>query len=455
MSDSDLLLLAYSLAILTYNLGTLIYALPIPIKNLKKWGVNMMLDGISAALLISSFTLLINFANYMLTVLDANWSSFYSWISGRTALILTAFTALTYINTFLKAPYFTFLTSPINIVLGYLSMALSAIKVQVFLGSFILNYYKYLVLLGVLLYSLPFRLGKNAGAYLISFALVFYICLPLMPVFVEMFQIPTTIAGIGSIEISGYVNDYLGNPIPNAVINIYNVNHELVGSILSDYNGKYVLGDGYDLLPNEFNYSVQLELYGLTFYVVPKFIDSGMCGSSRQCVINLSVPGIVTASNGKLLVVRDSNIEVINAEIHDGLIAITLKSYGDGKIVLVYPSSVNLRELIADDSSRECENTYNLQWLGVYVNVCEVIIGNGVHAVEIHYEGGYSKPSFNERRIFSVENLTDVVVNLITLGIGLLFSLAFIPSLYLTLLLSISMSVARILGGKGMVIKLM
>ncbi len=459
MGNDDLLLIAFNLALLTYNLGIVLYSLPIPLRSIKKWGISLVIDGISTSILISCFTLILSLITFLQGLLGADWGNYFTWIGGRITLIFSSFSVLTYISSLLKYPYTPFLLSPINVVLGYLSTTLSALRLLMFLGSFILNYYKYLILLGIILYSLPMRVGKNAGAYLIAMSLVLYVGLPLMPAFVEGFQTSVSGMGVGleNPEISGYVIDISGGLVPYAVLNLYE-NGELKGAILVSDSGKYNLGSGYDLLPKKFNYSVELELYGFSFITVPNTISSEVCSPAQSCALNLTVPGIITAAYGKLLILMPNNAVVSNFELRDGEVSLTLISdsnHSELRLISVYPESTNIRSLTVNDEDVSCYVSSRFNWYGVQVSICEVLVSGTAARVKVIYESLYNvRPTINERRIIAVDDMSAMLMNAISLGIAFIFSLVFLPSLYMTLLLSMSASVAKFLGGRGLPIKI-
>ncbi|MEM0361038.1 MAG: carboxypeptidase-like regulatory domain-containing protein [Sulfolobales archaeon] len=457
MSSDDLLLIAFNLALLTYNLGVVLYSLPIPLKSVKRWGANLIVDGISTTVLISCFTLILSLITFLQNLLGADWGNYFSWIGGRMALVFSAFSALTYMSGILKYPYTFFLSSPINVVLGYLSATISALRLLIFLGSFILNYYRYLMLLGVVLYSLPMRVGKNSGAYLIAMSLVLYVGLPLMPVFVEGFQTSLINVGLENPEISGYVLDVLGNPVPNAVINLYE-DGELKGIILTSSSGRYNLGGGYDLLPKEFNYEVELELYGFSFTTVPNVIRSDVCNSTRTCNLNITAPGILTTAYGRLLIPLPLDAIITSTVLGNNTVRLTLiynSNHSHNKLLLVYPESTIIQYLAVDGVATHCGVINNFNWYGIQVNICEVVVSSTTAQVEINYESlRAERPSISERRIIAVDDVNSILMNAISLGVAFIFSLVFLPSLYITLLLSISASVARLLGGRGLPIKI-
>ncbi len=457
MSGDDLQLVAFNLALLTYNLGVVLYSLPIPLKSIKRWGINLITDGISACIMISCFTLILDLTSFLQNLLGANWSNYFTWIGGRIALIFSGFSVLTYISGLLKYPYVSFLSSPINIVVGYLSATFSALRLLAFLGSFILTYHRYLMLLGIALYSIPMRIGKNAGAYLVAMSLVMYVGLPLMPAFVESFQASITNIGFDNPQISGYVVDASGGLVPNAVIKLYK-DYELVGTILVDESGRYVLGGGYDLLPKDFNYDVVLELYGFSFTPALSTINDEVCGPTRTCVVNLTVPGLLTSANGRLLIPVPTDAVVSMVELKEGTVGISITSTSNQSqpnLLLAYPRGTVIRSLSINGEVTSCGLINDFNWYGIQVSVCEVVAASSPAYVEVSYESLYiEKPTVNEKRIIAVEDVNSILIDTISLGMALIFSLVFLPSLYMTLLLSISASLARFLGGRGLPLRM-
>jgi len=73
------LLVAANLAVLTYNIGVLIYALPVPSRRLKRLAPKLIEDGLYAAVIVTGFTALLYASDYIaaistLTLADvANW----------------------------------------------------------------------------------------------------------------------------------------------------------------------------------------------------------------------------------------------------------------------------------------------------------------------------------------------------------------------------------------------
>jgi hypothetical protein len=84
----------------------------------------------------------------------------------------------------------------LNPTLTILSGILTFLWILYFLGAFVRSAWLPLTSVGAILYGLPGRIGRGAGAGLIATMLVFYVALPFMPVFVNSFCIP----GAGTAE---------------------------------------------------------------------------------------------------------------------------------------------------------------------------------------------------------------------------------------------------------------
>ena len=164
----NVLPLALNLAILTYFIGVLILALPIPYRQLKKWGIRLLSDAIMAAVLISAYNIILGIGDFILSLLGYSWAGFMGWLTERTAILVTALMGLTYITSWIKSLGYSMILSPLGLASTYITLALSAVRMMYFIASFIWNFRSELLALGLLLYSLPLRIGKDVGAFFIE-----------------------------------------------------------------------------------------------------------------------------------------------------------------------------------------------------------------------------------------------------------------------------------------------
>ncbi|MCS7098861.1 MAG: hypothetical protein NZ925_00755, partial [Sulfolobales archaeon] len=250
MSSMELLSLAYTLSLLTYSLGALLYGSPIPVKSVKKWGVLMMYDGLSSAVLISTYSLLLKLGDYLLEVLGASWTYFITWLTGRTTTLVTSYLAMQSIAAVLKASGADVLLEFLKHISNLVATSLAAIKMVYLISIVIYNLRDKILALGVLLYSTPLRIGKSVGAAMIAISIVYYVGLPLMPSFAYIFEtsLPSVITEkYGGLD--GVVVDALGKPIPYPVVRLYKNSVNPVTSVVGGKEGKFSIGPPHGLLP--------------------------------------------------------------------------------------------------------------------------------------------------------------------------------------------------------------
>mgnify|MGYP001772517116 CR=1 FL=1 len=197
LSDLSNMFLDYAaiLATITYTLGGLLFMLPIPVHGVKKWGQNMIKDGIYATFWTAIYDAVLKFANFLMGLLGASWPTYMFTLSTATGTLGAAYTMLAGIIAGAKAiggldiP----IISGIGKAVGSFQPLIAATQGMGDLLEFYILLYAFsvfieftaplLIALGVMFMSLPFRIGRGIGSMLIAFSLVFYIGLPLLPVF--------------------------------------------------------------------------------------------------------------------------------------------------------------------------------------------------------------------------------------------------------------------------------
>ena len=186
-SETELLLIAQSLSILTYMLGVVVYALPIPVSGLKRWAPRLVSDGIYALILVTIYNIIVSVTDQLQVELTGSWNSYIDWINNTMStittiyqyilLIIGALSTIPYAGTLIQAVF------PTWVVGSVLSGTLSFLSTLELISLFIYNNYRILIALGITLFALPFRIGRAIGASLIASSVVFYIGLPYMPTF--------------------------------------------------------------------------------------------------------------------------------------------------------------------------------------------------------------------------------------------------------------------------------
>ncbi len=456
----DILVLASSLALLSYVIGIIVYALPVPYRPVKKLGMALIIDAIAAMILITIYNVFIYLGNFTLNLLNLTWSDFYNWLVARTATLISVFAGISYLMSMIKLSQYSFLTSPLNLVLTYVSLALSALKVVYFLSTLIFKFRKELLLLGILLYSLPFRIGKGVGAFLIACSLILFVGFPLMPAFVHYFEGNIVSSGsFGLTTIKGRVTDALGNPLPYSMLLVYlkgvKLNSIPSATIITDSKGLFVLGDGKDIIPKNTTLYFGIEYLGYRFIPQPTKITV----NNVLCHVTLRVKPLIYSSGVALLI--PFNYIALRKVISSNLIDLTIIPLGalstTVKLTLIKYSDSSLYRLIVNDKNYNCIWS-NITWRGIKLNICNINIklnqpNKEINIIIFHSLSQPKKPSVSTKRLLLFNNIASLIASYISLGVSLLYSLVFLPGVYVSFLLAMSAALSRILGG-GIKVKL-
>lgn len=183
-----ILYIAINVASLTYVLGSLFYGFPIPIYGLKKWGPRMMSDAIYAGVWVNIYGFIITFINQIQGLLGIDWNTFYALLTNLEVQMfddMTILKSMYYILTVTRASAAAPILAPILQFSSFLSDIIFLTQFLIDLGIFIQATYMLLISIGILLLSLPFRMGKGIGGTLIASTMIFYVGLPYLPVFVN------------------------------------------------------------------------------------------------------------------------------------------------------------------------------------------------------------------------------------------------------------------------------
>ncbi|MEM0113218.1 MAG: DNA import protein CedA [Metallosphaera sp.] len=191
MDVFELLGISEDLAGLTYFIGTLIMALPVPIQGLKKWGPKLITDGIYSSILVNLYETFLSLLVQIGNVLGTNWNNFFNWVYQLLANELTVYTVIrSYYAALTSVPYSSInpIVGPISMLLSIVSGFMSVTGTLIVISELIYNYVGLIIVIGILLMSMPFRIGRSFGGSMIGFGMVFYIGLPLLPSFLSDFN---------------------------------------------------------------------------------------------------------------------------------------------------------------------------------------------------------------------------------------------------------------------------
>ncbi|MEM1860046.1 MAG: hypothetical protein QW396_06445, partial [Metallosphaera sp.] len=106
MNVFEILAISQDLAGLTYFLGTLLMAVPIPVYGVKKWGPRLVIDGIYSSVLVNLYETLIAIIAQLGSYLGINWSYYMNWLYQLLTGELQVYTLLrTLYTTITSFPY--------------------------------------------------------------------------------------------------------------------------------------------------------------------------------------------------------------------------------------------------------------------------------------------------------------------------------------------------------------
>ena len=177
----EILFYAQLLSSLSYSIGTLLYALPIPVYGIKKWGPILIKDSIYVAVWTLIDTVVLSFARHILHMLGVHWGSYFNWLFQVENYNINAFLILKTILT--VASFVSINYAPLTLFSFLLSISVSYFEFLDMISLMIYQYVGIFVAIGILLMSLPFRIGRSIGASFIATSLVFYVGLPYLPTF--------------------------------------------------------------------------------------------------------------------------------------------------------------------------------------------------------------------------------------------------------------------------------
>ncbi|ABM81121.1 hypothetical protein [Hyperthermus butylicus] len=185
----EFLAIASQLAVLTYYLGVLIYALPLPIYRLKKWAPILIQDSIWAAILIFTYSLLLSFSDSLAGYSGISLESLVAYMQLVIAIVMSVnFIARAFITSLSMLPVSLHHVASVILLPIHMfqyGIILSSTMVMI-LALILIGAKAKLAALGITLIAMPFRIGRNAGASILAFVLVANVMLPFLPYWIGL-----------------------------------------------------------------------------------------------------------------------------------------------------------------------------------------------------------------------------------------------------------------------------
>lgn len=450
-----LLLVAFYLSILSFYLGVLIYALPIPVPGLKRWGPRLINDAFFIATLTLTIHLIISFADYLRSVLGGDWSFFFNYIKGAILLRSNSIIFLSIIRDILSA----ILPGTARILstgLDMLTASMYALLLLYFLA--LIAYYGIgtIAPLGLTLMSIPFRIARNAGAFILSFALVFYLALPLYPSFVVLLSTPIPSSSLDFVIVYGDIYTDLGYKITEGFVGIM-VNGEYIGPAKVMPGGRITI-----FLPRKYLTSLATLYFDASshrFYTnVTNIALTDICSKyvGNLCKIDVIAKGIIYYSKGLTIHMRPQPTLLDSLKVDNNRIMFTVYVDSSAELYISAVEAYNIVKVAIGNTTIENMDRYKAYswvWYNVPGDTYVISIPSGVHTICIEYN--IVSMDRLEPEIEHIYPVKIFQLDLQSLGnvIELLaYSVYFevISSiLYLSLLMSITYGLTRLLGGSA------
>lgn len=473
---SGILEAAYALAVLTFYTGVLIYALPIPWRGVKSWAPRLIADSLFAVVLLGVYTLLLDVSDELPGYVGGSWVFLKVWFDEAINFVISLKALIISLYTIAKAYGMGWIVSiifwPINRIADLAVVVLAAVGG---LSWLVQNFRDALVALGIALYSIPFRVGRSAGAWLIAFTLVFYAGLPALPAFATWLgKAPSqgeVEGGLGLAIAKVTVVDARGEPVDEAILTILNYSAPYRSgnpgeTAYSVYiiSGGTVYGKmlaGYASFPSMDKLKAVLEVDGYIEVLEPlpftaadvDFVE----GSPR---LNLTARGILYTRGMLVATAPKGSVASLEVAEQGDTAVISVNGSGRALEVTIYrPLSCEAAyEVRAPEGHAVANESRVLEWRDVTVEAftvhAEAPEGSTARLQLVVTTAGYCVEDYDKPDL--KEYLFDEAGSVALADVGFIAKVFLyyitIPLLYLALLASIAYSVARLLGGRDRVL---
>ncbi len=277
-SETEVLIVAFKLAMLTFYTGVLVYALPIPWRPLKRWAPILIWDSVAAAVVSLLFYFLVDMSNRVAQLIGGSWEFFDAWFGVSFSFLAAVKAAIIYVTAVFSALGKSVLAKRL---LSPIDTAVNTSLFTVFwvagIAYFVRTFGSYLAAVGVALYAIPFRLTRGAGAWLLAFYLVFNAGLQVMPVLMGYLAEQPGGPNPGRLERYGLslarleVVDAAGHRVEGGVLLMRVPPEGEVASTMRIVNGVVRDSAGGSLVsvPSRADHAYILEVNGVAVYLTP------------------------------------------------------------------------------------------------------------------------------------------------------------------------------------------
>lgn len=444
MSPGDVALLAMKLSVLTFYLGVLIYALPLPSSFIKRWAPALVLDSIIAFTIALSYNLLYNAASSLASMLGGSKTLFLDWYAQALSISMFVKTVALAVE---SLPSRLAISPALQVAVIPFDRAstLAIIFLTTLAGIFdlVFSYGHYLLLFGLALYAIPFRVGRGAGAWLISFVLVFTVGLPVMPIFLQ--QVASPPSGAPELDygiVSPQVLSSFGHAASKGVL-VFTKNGEPVAIHELNAEGRPIsgsLGEGKMALPGG-PLIAYLEYSNVIFPLLPEPVDVSNLKGTR---LELRAPHVILFRDPLIAIyTTGSDPRLISG---DGWLLATASLYPGSQLSLLIPSPCYYQV-----TSNGTLLTEAWRWRGVEGRLHSLIAETGGrYGINLTLHGC---PELSLEPVAEKDYMTEVLGSLDYFSIDIMKAfIAYyltIPAMYVFSLFMITTGLSALIGGRG------
>jgi len=449
----DALLVAYKLAILTFYLGVLIYALPIPWRPLKKWGPQLLWDGVTAALLAVIFYTLVEVSDIIAALLGGSWEYFEAWAYTSVGTLVTLKKVILLIQVALSRVGLwqaaKTIVSPLDRVL---EVSLFTVLWVTGIAYFVKKFGLYLAAVGVALYAVPLRVTRSAGAWLLAFYIVANAGFQVMPSFMATLAEAPGRPDPGVIEKYGlavasidvrFFNDTRPDGI--LVMEVEGLDEPLAVIDVVGGAARDPALDPMVAIPSRdpVYYTIKLDDLTVILHPYPAEPSDYDLGEDGVWHITLRSNSIIWLGN---YVVAYSQERIVDASRNGNNVVVTVEAGEGVGFGVRYPSSCQVNVTVDPPLPGE---TYEWEWAGITGYAVRYESEGGEYTLNITL-GTCSeevKPDILRYSylVWATEIASFTDLNFIA---AVILYYTTIPFLYIFLLLSVTAALARVLGGR-------
>lgn len=471
------LILAYSLAILTYYLGVLIYAIPIPWWGIKKWAPTLIYDALTASLLVLMFSTIVELVNYLGSLLNIDWQLYFEWLTGRIAIMGSFISFLVTLSLMLSsAGVKAISTAVLGPIISLATYTLIVLEVFFILGLVFNQFFAKIMIIGILLYSIPFRIARGAGAALIAMSIVFTLALPILPAFTHAFTVQgaeeriieiTRKMGRANVEewgivfVKGHITDREGKPVSTMLTKWFVLLEQrevYVASYVTLKDGWFNAGRPYGGLPYNVMLKLKAEYCGVELTPEPKIINphidftyNPLKDPDADYFIKIKVKDMITIN--KYFFVKSNNSEVLSTlkiTKEEDLVNLKFKVSKPVTITLVIHEGYNVDKVIVNNT-KTIRYSKIRNWGNVNFQIYNIFLNEGIwvlnvradlqHSVKDPKIAGKGYLETISKNMGDFEELGKVIANAV-------FEWIVLPGTYLSILIMSTYSLAYVIGGR-------